>query len=52
MEDYASSYCSRLCDNKQVLSKVKNNDIVVVVARKRSDFYDSQFTKRSWWHVV
>jgi len=31
MEDSANLYCNRLCNNKQVLSKVKNNNIVVVV---------------------
>jgi len=40
MEDSANLYCNRLRNNKQVLSKVKNNNIVVVM-RQSSDFYDS-----------
>ena len=38
MEDSANLYCNRLCNNTQVLSSVKNNNIVVVVGQ-RSDFY-------------
>jgi len=41
MEYSANLYCYRLCNNKQVLSKVKNSKIVVMV-RQRSDFYDSR----------
>jgi hypothetical protein len=41
MEDSANLYCNSLCNNKQVLSAVKNNNIVVVM-RQRSDFYDFQ----------